>query len=62
MDPNACLQRIVDAIRGGDADDALAAISDYRGWIAKGGEPGAWVVSADELVIFEGALRDAGRA
>ena len=37
MDPQACLQRWIDA--ADSPDDALEAAEDYAAWISKGGFP-----------------------
>lgn len=37
MDPNACLTRVLEAIEGGDREEATAALVDLAGWIEKGG-------------------------
>ena len=37
MDPNACLQRFLNALAAGDRDEVLAALSDLQGWITRGG-------------------------
>lgn len=42
MDPNACLQRFVDAIADGDFAEARDAQSDLLGWLARGGFAPDW--------------------
>lgn len=37
MDPDACLARLLDAFRDGDADAACDAIDDLQEWLADGG-------------------------
>jgi hypothetical protein len=37
MDPNAVLQRFLDALASGDRDEATTALSNLQAWIAKGG-------------------------
>lgn len=37
MDPNACLERLMNAIVADDLDEARAALADYRAWRAGGG-------------------------
>lgn len=39
MDPNACIDRIHDAVTDdpGDAEEALSAVLDLREWLARGG-------------------------
>lgn len=42
MDPNACWQRLVDAIACGDVSEAKDAHYDLRTWIARGGFEPDW--------------------
>jgi hypothetical protein len=50
MDPNACLQRIKDAIEAGDRDEVVDARNELRLWVENGGfEPNdpdwrAWMI------------------
>lgn len=37
MDPNACLQRLLDAFRDEDRHTAIEALEDMAVWIIKGG-------------------------
>jgi len=37
MDPNACVDRILSALRHGDLEEAREASSDLSGWLARGG-------------------------
>ena len=37
MDPNACLDRFIDAVMDRDLDEILEAARDLQGWIAAGG-------------------------
>ena len=37
MDPNAALQRFLDALAAGDRTEATEALNDLHGWIVKGG-------------------------
>ena len=39
MDPNACLERLVDAAVEGDAAELMAAAEDLADWLRKGGFP-----------------------
>jgi len=43
MDPNATLQRFIEALISGDRQDAREAHQDLTEWLARGGfEPKAW--------------------
>lgn len=37
MDPQACLQRIFDAVKAGDNDELYWAFQDLANWLVKGG-------------------------
>lgn len=37
MDPNACLTRLLDALRDKDRMEAVGAMEDLTDWLAKGG-------------------------
>lgn len=37
MDPNACLNRIIESIQDGDMNEAKFAIIDLQEWMQKGG-------------------------
>jgi len=37
MDPEACIQRIENAIRNAEIGEAIAAVGDYYQWRLKGG-------------------------
>jgi hypothetical protein len=37
MDPNACIDRIIDALIDGDLEEAREAMVDLQSWIARGG-------------------------
>jgi hypothetical protein len=37
MDPDACVRRILDALRDSDRDDLVEALDDLSGWLANGG-------------------------
>lgn len=39
MDPNATVDRIVEAFGSGDAEEGLAALEDLREWLRRGGFP-----------------------
>lgn len=41
MDPNACLQRFIRALKE-DLDEAREAYSDLRNWIRRGGFEPTW--------------------
>jgi hypothetical protein len=56
MDPNACLQRMFDALKAGEYSEANEAVEDYQEWLAKGGEPGAYVFALDDLRFIANAM------
>lgn len=39
MDPDACVERIVNAINDSDLEEALEAVNDLENWIRRGGFP-----------------------
>jgi hypothetical protein len=39
MDPNACMERILQAIRDGNRSEAFEAMEDLLGWLKFGGFP-----------------------
>jgi len=39
MDPNACLERLLDAVETNDSEEAVEAARDLLGWMARGGAP-----------------------
>jgi hypothetical protein len=39
MDPDACLDRLLDAAVAGEADELLWAAGDLAGWLQRGGVP-----------------------
>jgi hypothetical protein len=39
MDPDACLDRLIDAATSGDADELRCAASDLAHWLERGGFP-----------------------
>ena len=49
MDPNACFQRIMDAIADNDRAEAQEAAEDLHEWLRKGGFPPNQIGSADPV-------------
>ena len=39
MDPNACVDRICDALEDDDREEALEGLKDLSGWLNRGGFP-----------------------
>ena len=39
MDPDACLERLIDAAISADADGVLDAAADLADWLGRGGFP-----------------------
>lgn len=39
MDPDAAMQRIIEALHENDFDEVFSAVSDLRGWLGIGGFP-----------------------
>ena len=66
MDPDACLARLLDALRDGDRDEAIDALDDLRLWLTNGrflpGDPRvsagaeAALVAAEHLRVSAQAL------
>jgi hypothetical protein len=57
MDPNACLARVLEAVRTRDSDELRTAANDLADWLDKGGfQPIALPIDA-ALVILDHARR-----
>jgi hypothetical protein len=50
MDPQACLDRMIEALKNYEYDEADAARTDLWEWIGKGG-----FISADQMAMFQKA-------
>lgn len=54
MDPQACLQRFIDALAEKDTDEARDAHADLIEWIERGGFEPLWEgISREEFFAFD---------